>query len=373
MQLETENETLALLRDSAAGFARFDGRRIRGCRGRSPGYDREVWRQMGGLGWFSLAVPEADGGLGLGIEAAAALAEQLGIACFPEPYVAAGFLVPVLLAQATNQRLKRDLLPGVLTGDLVVSLAWQSESGGLEPEMTGVTAACRSGSVTLSGQSRFILPAAADAYLVLARSGSDFLLVCVRAEEARPGLLEETGPDGVPNGWLRFNGLSIPEAEVLLIGPGVANIVRSAIDLAIIAQSAELCGLMQRSFDLTLEYLRTRKQFGAAIGSFQALQHRAVDLYIQQELARHATNAAVRMAAGGALGNSLALAASSAKARAAHAGLLIGTQAIQLHGAIGFTDEYDLGLYVNRIVRLTASLGNAADHRRRFGALSEGA
>jgi alkylation response protein AidB-like acyl-CoA dehydrogenase len=130
---------------------------------------------------------------------------------------------------------------------------------------------------------------------------------------------------------------------------------------------------MQSALAMTLDYLRVRQQFGVPIGSFQALQHRCVDLFIQQELARHATTAAVRAADQGAIGRRLALAASSAKSRAAHAAMLITTQAIQLHGAIGFTDEYDLGLYVNRTVRLAASLGNAAWHRRRYGDLSEGA
>ena len=131
--------------------------------------------------------------------------------------------------------------------------------------------------------------------------------------------------------------------------------------------------LMQRCLEMTLDYLKTRQQFGVAIGSFQALQHRAVDLFIQQQLARHATAAAIRTATSGVSGTALSLAASSAKSRAAHAALMIGTQAIQLHGAIGFTDEYDLGLYVNRIVRLAASLGNAAWHRKRYADLGEGA
>ncbi|WP_300302413.1 acyl-CoA dehydrogenase family protein [Ferrovibrio sp.] len=368
-----ENETIALLRNSAAGFARFDSRRIRDWRGRSPGFDRVVWQQMAGQGWLSILVPEADGGLGLGIEAAAAVAEQLGRACYPEPFVMAGLLVPGLLAASTNQALKRALLPAALSGDAIFSLAWQPADGSLKPATSAMRASRRNGSIVLSGECRFIVPAQADHYLVLAHTADGPLLVCVDADRIRPGLIEESGPDGFSSAWLRLSDLVAPEAAILMSGVGVTDTVEAALDQAIIVQSAEICGLMQRALELTLDYMRTRQQFGVAIGSFQALQHRAVDLFIQNELARHAKAAAVRAVEHGAQGKALSLVASSAKSRAAHAGLLISTQAIQLHGAIGFTDEYDLGLYVNRMIRLAASLGNAAEHRRRFGDLSEGA
>jgi alkylation response protein AidB-like acyl-CoA dehydrogenase len=208
---------------------------------------------------------------------------------------------------------------------------------------------------------------------VLVRESGGLMLIWAEAGRLGGGLTMETGPDGMPSARLRMAGLRLPESSILLAGNFVAEAVQTALDQAVIAQSAELCGLMQRCLEMTLDYLKMRQQFGAAIGSFQALQHRAVDLFIQQELARHATAAAMREAATGASGPALSIAASSAKSRAAHAGLMIGTQAIQLHGAIGFTDEYDLGLYVNRMVRLAASLGNAAWHRRRFADLSEGA
>ncbi|KZD08973.1 acyl-CoA dehydrogenase family protein [Oceanibaculum pacificum] len=368
-----QTETIALLRNSAAGFAKFDGKRIRGWRGNAPGFDRDLWGRMAAQGWFSILAAEEEGGLGLGVEAAAAVAEQLGRACAPEPFVASGVLGPALLSQATNQALKQDLMPAVLSGDLLVSLAWQPAGGALPPESTGVTAQRRNGGLVLDGDARFINPAQADGYMVLAREPGGLLLVWVDAKAFDGALSEEPGPDGIPSGRLRLSGIELADSAVLMSGNRVAEAVQGALDQAVIVQSAELCGLMQRALDMTLDYLKTRQQFGVAIGSFQALQHRSVDLFIQQELARHATAAAIQKAEAGAAGRDLSLAASSAKARAAEAAMTIGTQAIQLHGAIGFTDEYDLGLYVNRIVRLAASLGNAAWHRRRFGDLSEGA
>ncbi|RKQ73726.1 alkylation response protein AidB-like acyl-CoA dehydrogenase [Oceanibaculum indicum] len=373
-QMTSDNsETISLLRDSVSGTVPFDGKRIRSLRGAEPDFDRTLWRAMGEQGWLSILVPEEQGGLGLGMAAAAAVAERLGAACAPEPYVMAGLLTPYLLSQSSNQAQKQGLMPAVLSGDHLVSLAWQPAGGSLDPEQADVTARMQGGDVVLSGQCRFVTPALADAYLVLAKGADGPLLALVEAKALAAGRTLEPGPDGVASARLSLSEVKVPADAVLLSGAAASTALRQALDFAVIAQCAELCGLMQRSLEMTLEYLKTRLQFGAAIGSFQALQHRSVDLFIQQELARHATDAAVQKAEQGATGKALSLPASSAKARAAQAAMLIGTQAIQLHGAIGFTDEYDLGLYMNRTVRLAATLGNAAWHRNRFGYLSEGA
>lgn len=373
-QMTSDNsETISLLRDSVSGTVPFDGKRIRALRGAEPDFDRSLWRAMGEQGWLSILVPEEQGGLGLGMAAASAVAERLGAACAPEPYVMAGLLTPYLLSQSSNQAQKQGLMPAVLSGGLLVSLAWQAAGGSLDPEQAEITARMQGGDVVLSGQCRFVVPALADAYLVLAKADSGPMLVLVEAAKIAAGRTLEPGPDGVASARLSLSEVKVPADAVLLSGAAALAALREALDLAVIAQCAELCGLMQRALEMTLEYLKTRQQFGAAIGSFQALQHRSVDLFIQQELARHATDAAVQKAEQGTTGKALSLAASSAKARAAQAAMLIGTQAIQLHGAIGFTDEYDLGLYMNRTVRLAATLGNAAWHRRRFGDLSEGA
>jgi alkylation response protein AidB-like acyl-CoA dehydrogenase len=151
-------------------------------------------------------------------------------------------------------------------------------------------------------------------------------------------------------------------------------LLRDALDLALVASAAELVGLMDHALDTTLDYLRTRQQFGKPIGSFQALQHRAVDIWIQRQLARAAVDAAVAVLDSPAAdARARTQAASSAKARAAHAALLLCNQSVQLHGAIGFTDEYELGIYLNRALSLSAWLGNAAEHRRRWGALADAA
>ena len=367
-----ENETLALLRESVARTVPFDGARIRNLRRQFPDFDPSVWKRMAEQGWLSILVPEEFGGLGLGMEAAAAVAERLGCCCAPEPFVAAGVLTPLLLARIPDRTVSEALLQPLLSGDAVLSLAWQSSRGSLDATATEIVATRRTDGVALSGQCRFVVPAISATYILLACSPEGLLLASAPAEQIAKFRTLEPGPDGVFTAQLTLADLQVPASAVLMEGDGVERVISEGLDLAVIAQSAELCGLMQRAFAMTLEYLRIRQQFGAPIGRYQALQHRCVDLFIQQELARHAVAVAVRAADQGATGQRLALAASSAKSRAAHAAMLIANDAIQLHGAIGFTDEYDLGLYVNRTLRLAASLGNAAWHRRRYADLSEG-
>jgi alkylation response protein AidB-like acyl-CoA dehydrogenase len=142
-----------------------------------------------------------------------------------------------------------------------------------------------------------------------------------------------------------------------------------AVDEATAMAAAELQGVMSRSLEMTLDYLRTRTQFGRVIGNFQALQHRAVDLYVQEQLASVALADVVRVLDERPLDAATAAAVSRAKARCSDAAALITRQAIQMHGAIGFTEEADVGLYVKRALTLAAWLGNSAYHRRRYARL----
>ena len=369
--MSDDTETLRLLRDAAAGFAKFDGPRIRGLRTPPGTIDREMWSALAEQGWLSALVPEADGGLGLGIEAAAVIAERLGYGCIPEPFVAAGVMTPYLLGRSTNAALKTAQLPKVLDGTTLVTLAWQGETGSLSLDDAHVTASEFNREAILNGTSRFVPVPAADAFLVLTRRPDGPAIYWV--DRSTPGLQVTSEPlaDGSASGWLRFTKAHIPAANNLA-GPAQAgDLVGATVDLGLIAQSAELVGNMERALEMTIDYLRTRKQFGQAIGSFQSLQHRAVDVWMAKELARHAVTAAIRVASDPAVTpRARGAAASSAKNRAAESAMAIAKQTIQLHGAIGTTDEYDLGLYVNRMVASIPWLGNAAAHRQRYGALA---
>ena len=188
-------------------------------------------------------------------------------------------------------------------------------------------------------------------------------------ERDAPGMRvdRETTADGSSLGMLTLEAVRLQPDSLLVSADRGCLALRDAIAVALIATSAELVGVMSRAIEMTLEHLRTRKQFGVAIGSFQALQHRAVDIWIQSKLAEAAIDAVVAMFDDpGASPEARRAAASGAKARAGQAALSVCSEAVQLHGAMGFTEEYGLGLYLNRALVLSAWLGNATWHRREW-------
>lgn len=355
MTLLEPDDTLALIADVAGAFATRDAARVRALRDAGGHVDRTMWRRIADNGWLSVLVPEELGGAGLGVDVACVIARRLGHAGFPEPFVAAGVLAPVVLAAADDDD-ARDRLAGVLAGEHLVGVCWQRtvtvDAGGL------------------SGESRFSGTGPdADGWVVAATSADGLELHWVPAGADGLVVTWDTAADGTRSAVLRLDGVS----PALLVGAGRADaVLEEALDVARITASAELLGLMDAVLEMTLEYLGQRKQFGRSIGSFQALQHRSVDAWIQRELSSAALEAAVAVHLDSHSGaRARRAAASSAKSRAALAAASIARTAVQLHGAIGYTDEYDVGLYVNRALALVPWLGNASMHTQRFAELTE--
>ncbi len=366
------DDTLRMLRDSAADFATLDAARVRRLRGADPGFERGVWREMAGMGWLGVLIPEEYGGLGLDLRAAAIIAEQLGRALYPEPYSTSAVMATLALLHGDSAELRQRLLPRLAAGEIVASLAWQDERGGLDIEQCAVSASERGGRLVLEGTSRFVPTPAADAFIVAARSSRGLELHWIARDAAGLACEPELRADGSASARLRLDRVDASAGTRVVSNASARSALQLAIDHATLAASAELLGLMEGALDLTLEYLRTRVQFGKPIGSFQALQHRAVDLYIQKELTRAALNAAcATLIEPGCTAERRAAAASGAKARASQAALAICNEALQMHGAIGFTDEYDLGLHLNRALVLSAWLGNAGAHRSRYAMLTQ--
>jgi alkylation response protein AidB-like acyl-CoA dehydrogenase len=196
----------------------------------------------------------------------------------------------------------------------------------------------------------------------------------VRVDATTSGLRPTPQPmtDGTTWTHLGFDrGTRLPGHAVLARGRVAATAFAGALETGVVAIAAELLGSMERMFELTLDHLRNRRQFGRPIGSFQALQHKAVDMWVQLKLAEAAVDAAVRLPADARRDRRSAL-ASGAKARTSASALRIGNDCIQLHGAIGFTDEYELGHHVNRSLVNAAWLGNSVSHLRRYGRLTTG-
>lgn len=369
------SEHRAMLADSVADFTArgTDIARVRRLRGTSAEYDRAVWKKMAELGWLGILVPESHGGLGLGLAEMAIVARGLARALVPEPLTAAAVLAATALAAGENEALKRDELPRLVSGETLPALAWQEEAGVLDPAAIRTWAEPFEGGHKLSGVKRFISGAAqADAFLVTAQAGNHMVLLWLPRDTAGAQLELEPLADGRSFGRLRLHDALVPKGRVVAAGAAAVEALARAFDHGSVIAGAELAGVMDRALEMSLDYLKTRVQFGKPIGAFQALQHRAVDLYIHKELANAVLEEALALLDRGPDATARAALASRVKARCADAALRITREAIQLHGAIGFTDEYDAGLYLKRALTLAAWLGHPTWHRRRYARLTAG-
>lgn len=371
--LDDEIEELQLLRESAISFSKksLGPSRLRTLRESNLSFDTRIWKQFGGLGWCSLLIPEKYGGLELSLRHMVVILEELGKNLLPEPLVPVSVLSAMVIARGSNEALKAELLPRLSAGNLIAATAWQ-ETQWIGGDQTSYTS--RNGSsIRLSGTKRFFRPGSQCDGLIVSAGKNDETLICwIPSNSPSLHLTHEVGADGTPFGVVTFKDLELSNDSIIATGINAALILQDSLDAATIATSAELLGLMQGAFDLTIGYLSTRTQFGKKVGSFQALQHRIVDLYIQIRLSSACVSDASKLYSQSTeLGTSTSI-ASRAKARCSEAALLVTREAVQLHGAIGFTDEHDIGQYLNRSFVLSAWLGNAAEHRRRYASVSDG-
>jgi alkylation response protein AidB-like acyl-CoA dehydrogenase len=337
-----------MIRDSTGWLSPKDGamKRVRALRYTEPGFDRTVWHTMCEMGWLGLRLPEENGGAGLGMLEFCALVEELGKMLAPEPLVHAAAVAGLLPPQWQSP---------VLTGVQIVLPAWQEQLGA-PAEMPATSMS--DGRVT--GQKAFVpMAAGADAFLVTTREG----LALVKSKAPGVHLTLDRTQDGGHWGTLTLE--NAPAESV----PGDHTDAREE---AVLAIAAYLLGVMDRAFAITLEHLKTREQFGRPLASFQALQHRAVDLLLQISLARASVESAAKALDGGVSGPRRYAAVSRAKARASDAALLVTREGIQLHGGIGYTDECDIGLFLRKAMVLANCLGSAAFHRARNLDLTDG-
>lgn len=344
-------ENIEMIRDSARGLLGSDLARIRALRFTEPGFDEAKLAEMGEAGWIGLAVPEEAGGSGLGMGEAVALAEELGRALAPEPVIPL-MLSAHLLAAAGEET----VLPMVLAGEAVALTAWQDRANTLEL------------AATHDGARRFVPMGAGATHLLwpVREQGRVALHLLVR------DMTEVTNESTQDGGHLS----TVRPEPFVGHGPGshiaddIGAALEDGLDRAALLTAAALLGGMEAAFAMTLDYLRTRQQFGKIIGTFQALQHKAADAKMQVALTRAAVEQAAAALDAGATGDAARALVSRAKARASEAGMLVQQACVQLHGGIGYTDQYDVGLYLRRAMLLAPAFGGAALHRRRFHELT---
>ncbi|HTS98464.1 MAG TPA: acyl-CoA dehydrogenase family protein [Streptosporangiaceae bacterium] len=366
----------AELRDSVRRFLadRAPISRVRELMETADGTDRAVWLQAGTqLGLQGIAIPEEYGGAGFGFAEQAIVLEELGAALYGGPYLASAVLAATALLSGSDEAARRDLLPGIASGQTVATLAFTEDDGSWDPEAIRLAAAPggRDGAGgrdggnrwVLSGHKSFVLDGCtADLILVVADGATGLSLFAVEA--GAPGLrrralaaLDQTR---------KLARLEFDAVPARLVGaPGeAAGVLARTLDVAAIALAAEQLGGAQRVLDMAVGYAKARHQFGRPIGSFQAIKHRCADLLLEVETLR----SAVGYAAAAVAEDSAEMPAVAALAQAYASDVYFHAAAenIQIHGGIGFTWEHDAHLSFKRAKASELFLGDANYHRERL-------
>ena len=335
------------------------------------GYSAALWKQYADLGLLAVPFAEEHGGLGQGLTESMIIAEGFGRALALEPYLATVVLAGGALRHSGNDALLKELVPAIVEGRTTLALAHQERQARYDVADTATTARSDGkGGYTLEGEKAVVLHGDhADKLIVTARAqggradrgGIGLFLVDAKAS----GVTRRGYPtqDGMRAADVTLSAVRVgPEAVVAGPDKGL-GVLERVIDEAIAALSAEAVGGMAGLHELTVEYLKTRKQFGVPIGSFQVLQHRAVDMLTALEQARSMAYYATMMAAEPDAGQRRK-AMSAAKVQIGRAAKHIGQEAIQLHGGIGMTMEYKAGHYFKRLTMIDLAFGDADHHLR---------
>lgn len=334
---------------------------------KGPDWLRERWAEMAELGWLMLPIPEAQGGLGGSPVEVMAVAEALGRHLVTNPYVSSCVLVPALLAEGGEAG--DELLAAIGSGGTIAAAALIEPDTGYDVQHVATRAEAVDGGFRLSGEKLHAEDGGdADMFVVSARTGggdaeADGISLFLVARDA-PGLEVKRfrAIDHHRHARLTLNGVT----AVKLVSPlGEAlPIIDLAVDKAICAHLAEATGSMDAANAATLEYLRTRQQFGVAIGTFQVLQHRMADMTIAAEEARAMTYVATLSLHHPVLERRRAV--SAAKARVGQSGLYVGRDAVQLHGGVGVSEELIVSHHLRRQMMLQLAHGSSDAHLGSF-------
>jgi len=373
-------EEQELLRQTVREFVagRSSLKRIRALRDAadSVGFSRELWQEMARLGWVGIILPVEHGGVGLGYVELMVVMEELGRGLMPEPMIGAVLLgaTTLLLGGTTAQQAAH--LPAVAGGERFLALAYQERRSRHDPHHVETRAAAAASGWTLSGEKTQVPDAlVADHLIVAARTSGGtgdadgITLFLVPRGAAGLTIEAQSRLDARPVGLVRLDGVRVGRDDVVGEVDAGGVLLQRVLDRAAIGLGAEMLGSMTTAFEMTVEYLKTRVQFGVPIGSFQALKHRAARLFVELELARSAVMHAHRTLDEGRDDAVVARAAAVAKAHCSDAGMLVAHEAVQMHGGIGMTDEHDIGFFLKRARVAEQSFGDGAYHRDRLARL----
>ncbi len=378
------SEEQVMIKDSVARFVRdeydFDVRRT--IIESQEGISRDFWAMFAELGWLSIPFAEEYGGFGGSVEDTVAIMEELGKGIVVEPYVSTVVIFGGLLSASTNEALKAEYIPKIIDGSCLGSFAFLERQSRFELTDIATSAVANEAGYSLNGEKTVVFNgASANNLIVAARtSGEQFErqgISLFMVDAGSPGVTINSYKtmDGQSASTISFADVQVSASDLLGGVDQGMDIVDQVMPHILLALSAEALGIMQALNSITVDYTKTRQQFGTPISSFQALQHRMVDTFMACEQSKsllyrglcQATEVAVNPQLGTA---ELQKSVHALKATVAKHGKLIGEEAIQIHGGIGITDELNIGHYVKRLMTINVTFGDADYHQKKFNQLS---
>jgi alkylation response protein AidB-like acyl-CoA dehydrogenase len=372
------NDEQTMLRDNARGFLTKNApiahlRALRDNRD-ADGFARALWKNFVEMGWAGILVPQDYGGLGLGHVEAGVVMEELGRTLTPSPFLSTAVLAASAIARAGTDRQKETYLPKIVAGELIATLA-VDETAKHHPDKIAMTATRAGSGFKLSGAKTFVIDGHVAKLLIVAartsgKAGDTNGLTLFIVDANAPGVrAERTSTVDTHNAArITFDDVNASADSVLGKIDAAWDVLEGMLNVGRAAVAAEMVGASEEAFGRTVSYLKERKQFGKAIGEFQALQHRAAHLYCELEVTRAAVLKALQT-----LDDSYDRAGaivSVAKARAGLSATLAVNEAVQMHGGIGMTDEFDIGLFMKRVRVCQELLGDSNFHADRLARLN---
>jgi alkylation response protein AidB-like acyl-CoA dehydrogenase len=370
------NEEQTMLKTSAREFLDKEcpKKHVRAMMDDEKGYSPEMWKKMAGLGWQALAFPEQYGGVGSSFLDLCVLLEEMGRALVPGPFLSTVVHAGRAILAAGNDQQKKEYLTKIASGEAIMTLALTEEKGGIEAADVSLKAAHSGGQYIITGKKLFVPDAnVADAMVVVARTkdgpdktdGITLFLVDARAKGIKTEVLKTMTGEKMCE--VVFDGVAVPAANVLGAVDKGWPVIKQVLEEAQVAECAWMTGGARWVLETTLDYAKSRIQFGHPIGSFQAIQHKFADVAVEVE----GCTSLVYYAAWAITENdpARAMAASMAKAWVSDSYKHACFEGVQIHGGIGFTWDHDMHLYFKRAKSGEVAFGDAVYHREKVAQL----
>jgi len=337
-------------------------------------WDKDLWSEMTKLGWPGILIPEEYGGSNFGVTGISVILNECAKTLTPSPLFATGVIGAYSITNYGTEKQKEFYLPKIASGELTTALAID-ESSHHNPADTEIIAKKEGSSFIINGKKTFVIDgASADLIILLARTSgikgdmTGLTLFLVDANSNGVDRIKLDMADSRNYANINFKNVEISDSDILGDLETGGETIENILDIGRIAMASEMLGNAEAAFETTLDYLKQRKQFGALIGSFQALQHRAAEMFCEIELTKSSVMGAMKAADEGS--NELQRLSSLAKTMAGETLHLVSNEAVQMHGGIGVTDEYDIGFFLKRARVAEQIFGSSKYHTERYANLS---